>query len=252
MGTLATASLNQALDAYVGRTNYTANAAVYAKLHLGDPGSAGTSNAAVETTRALVTFGDAAASAAISNTAAIEWTNVSTSETYSHVSFWTASSGGTFLGRDDLSSTAAMTAGQTFRIPIGDLDVTITGDIATGELNKMLDAWAGRTTYTAQAAYYLELHVGDPGAAGTNNAASETTRKAVTFGDAAASGSIANTVVIEWTSYPNDTDDVTYVSTWTASTNGTWLGNDALPGTVAMETGEILRVAVGAVVVSLT
>lgn len=126
MGTIADASANQMLDALVGRTTYTANAAFYVKLHLGDPGSAGTSNAAVETTRQAVTFGSAASARAISNTAAVEWTNVSTSETYTWVSFWTASSAGTFLGRDDLSSSAAVTAGDTFRIPIGDLDITVT------------------------------------------------------------------------------------------------------------------------------
>ena len=126
MGTFAEGERNKMLDAWAGRTTYTANAAVYAKLHLGDPGAAGTSNAAAETTRQAVTFGSAAASGAISNTAAVEWTNVSTTETYTWVSFWTASTAGTFLGRDDLSSSAAVTAGDTFRIPVGDLDCTLT------------------------------------------------------------------------------------------------------------------------------
>ena len=126
MGTFAEGERNKMLDAWAGRTTYTANAAVYTKLHLGDPGTAGTSNAAAETTRQVVTFGVAASTGAISNTANIEWTNVSTSETYTWVSFWTASSGGTFLGRDDLSTSAAVTAGDTFRIPTGDLDLTIT------------------------------------------------------------------------------------------------------------------------------
>lgn len=126
MGTFAEGERNKMLDAWAGRTTYTANAAVYAKLHLGDPGSAGTSNAAAETTRQQVTFGSAAASGAISNTAAVEWTNVSTTETVTWLSFWTASSGGTFLGRDDLSSSAALTAGDTLRVAIGDLDLTLT------------------------------------------------------------------------------------------------------------------------------
>lgn len=123
MGQFAEGERNKFLDAWAGRTTYSANAAVYAKLHLGDPGSAGTNNAAANTTRQQVTFGSAAASGAISNTAAIEWLSVSNSETYTHVSFWTASSGGTFLGSDDLSSSAAVTAGDNFRIPIGDLDL---------------------------------------------------------------------------------------------------------------------------------
>lgn len=126
MGSFAVGECNKMLDALVGRSTYTANAAFYVKLHLGDPGAAGANNAATETTRQAVTFGAAASSGAISNTAAITWTNVSTSETYTHVSFWTASSGGTFLGADDLSSSAAVTAGDTFQIAIGDLDLTLT------------------------------------------------------------------------------------------------------------------------------
>lgn len=126
MGTFAAGERNKMLDAVVGRTTYTANAAFFAKLHLGDPGVAGTTNPAAETTRQGCTFGTAATAGAISNTVAATWTAVSTTETYTHVSFWTAVSGGTFLGADDLSSSAAVTAGDTFTIPIGDLDLTIT------------------------------------------------------------------------------------------------------------------------------
>ena len=125
MGTFSDLVANSWLDAVARNTSY-AEAAVWLKLHLGDPGSAGTSNAAAETTRQQATFGSAAASRAISNTAAVEWTNVSTTETYTWISLWDASTAGNFLGRDDLSSSAAVTAGDTFRIPIGDLDLTIT------------------------------------------------------------------------------------------------------------------------------
>jgi hypothetical protein len=88
MGTLAAATRNAMLDAFARNVSY-ANAAVWVKLHLGDPGAAGTTNAAAETTRKQATFGDAAASGAITNTAAV-------------------------------------TAGDTFRIPVGDLDLTLT------------------------------------------------------------------------------------------------------------------------------
>jgi hypothetical protein len=125
MGSIAEGERNKMLDAWAGRTTYTANAAVYVKLHIGDPGSAGTANAAAETTRQQVTFGSAAATGAISNTVVITWTNVSTTETYSWVSLWTASTGGTFIGSDDLSAATAVTAGDTFRVPVGDLDVGV-------------------------------------------------------------------------------------------------------------------------------
>lgn len=125
MGTFSDLVANSWLDAVARNTSY-AEAAVWVKLHLGDPGSAGTSNPAAETTRQQATFGSAASGRAISNTVAVEWTNVSTTETYTWISLWDASTSGNFLGRDDLSSSAAVTAGDTFRIPIGDLDLTIT------------------------------------------------------------------------------------------------------------------------------
>ena len=124
MGTFAEGQRNQMLDAWAGRAAYT-QTDVWVKLHIGDPGAAGTSNAAANTTRQQATFGSAASTGAISNTAVLEWTNVSTTETYTHVSCWTASTAGTFKGSDDLSSSAAVTAGDTFRIPVGDLDATL-------------------------------------------------------------------------------------------------------------------------------
>lgn len=129
MGAFADATKNQMLDAMVGRTTYTANAAFYVKLHLGSPGAAGASNPAVETTRAVAAFTSAAAAGAISNTSAVTWTSVSTTETVTHVSFWTAITAGTFLGADDLPASKALTAGDTLTIAIGDLDLTISGTL---------------------------------------------------------------------------------------------------------------------------
>jgi hypothetical protein len=124
MGTFSDLVANAWLDAVGNATSYS-EAEFWVKLHLGDPGSAGTSNAAAETTRKQASF-SAAASRAMTTDAALEWTNVSNTETYTWVSFWDASTGGNFLGRDDLSSSAAVTAGDTFRIPTGDLDLSIT------------------------------------------------------------------------------------------------------------------------------
>lgn len=125
MGTFADGEKNKMLDAWAGRTTYTANAAVYAKLHTGDPGSAGTSNAFSDTTRQAVTFGSAAASGAISSTAAVNWTSLSAGGTLTHVSFWTASSGGTFLGSDDLPSSKVVNSGDNATIASGDIDLSI-------------------------------------------------------------------------------------------------------------------------------
>ena len=129
MGAYSDAVKNKMLDAVAGRTTYTAEAGVYVQLHTASPGAAGTSAVAGNTTRTQSTFGSAASTGAISNTAQIQWTSVSNTETYTHVSLWSASSGGTFLGSDDLPVSKAVTAGDTFTIAIGDLDLTISGTL---------------------------------------------------------------------------------------------------------------------------
>ena len=100
------------------------------------------------------------------------------------------------------------------------------------------------------AAYpWVQLHVGDPGAAGSANGATETTRKQVTW-DASASGATANTGAISWTSVAG-TEDYTHFTAWTASTAGTF----GFSGTItanAVVTGDTFTVAAGALDVSLT
>jgi hypothetical protein len=113
------------LDAFARNVSY-ANAAIWVQLHIGDPGAAGTANPAANTARRQATFGTPAAGGVISNTALLEWLTVPNGETYTHISLWTATSGGTFLGNDQLSAPAAVTAGDTFRIPVGDLDLVLT------------------------------------------------------------------------------------------------------------------------------
>ena len=100
-----------------GGASFSQPASIWAKLHLGDPGEDATNNAAVETTRKQVTFGAASGGSMVSTgTPAAEWTNVSTTETYTHVSFWDASVAGNALGSGALSASAAMTAGDTFQL----------------------------------------------------------------------------------------------------------------------------------------
>ena len=103
------------LEHTTGKTAWTMPTTVYVKLHLGDPGEAATSNAAVEDTRKAASWATAA-SGSIVTSATIEWTNVSTTETYSHWSLWDASTAGNALWSGALATTAAVTAGDTFQI----------------------------------------------------------------------------------------------------------------------------------------
>lgn len=90
---------------------------VYAALHTADPGTAGsTSPSAGDPSRKAVTMGAAASGSKASTASAGPWTNGGSSETITHISLWTAVSGGTFLGSAPLSASQAWVAGNTFTL----------------------------------------------------------------------------------------------------------------------------------------
>jgi hypothetical protein len=103
------------LEHTTGKTAWTIPSNVYVKLHTGDAGEDGTSNAASETTRKVAAWATAS-SGAIATSATLEWTNVASTETYSHWSMWDALTSGNCLWTGALSSSAAVTAGDTFQI----------------------------------------------------------------------------------------------------------------------------------------
>ena len=106
---------NELLDTLDGSGSAYSASATYLKLHTGDPGEAGTSNAATETTRKAVSFGAASGGSKVS-TATVEWTLVAATETYSHWSMWDNSTAGNCLWYGALSANASVTAGDTFEI----------------------------------------------------------------------------------------------------------------------------------------
>lgn len=112
------------LDLVFNGTSYAGQSTVYVKLHTGDPGEACTGNAAGETTRKAATFA-AASAGAIANDADITWTNVSTSETISHISVWDAVSSGNALWYGALAASKPVTAGDTLVIASGALTVSL-------------------------------------------------------------------------------------------------------------------------------
>lgn len=127
MGTFSDGMANKMIDAWTGKATFTANAGVFVKLHIGDPGSAGTANAAANTTRHSAAFASSAASRTVASTADVVWATSETStETITWVSFWDASTAGNFLGRDDLPASQSVTAGNTFTISSGNISLTVT------------------------------------------------------------------------------------------------------------------------------
>lgn len=94
--------------------NITAPAALYLKLHIGDPGEDCTANPAAETTRKEVQFG-AASNGVIALSNAPSWTNVAASEQYTHGSVWDDLTAGNPYGSGVLTANAVV-AGDTFNL----------------------------------------------------------------------------------------------------------------------------------------
>lgn len=117
---------NGLLNALARGTNYTAPVAFFVKVHTGDPGAAGTANAAGNTTRVSVTFGSAASAGAIASTVDANWTSVSTSETYTHVSVWDAVTAGNFVGSTVLTTSRAVLSGDNFTLSSGLVTLSLT------------------------------------------------------------------------------------------------------------------------------
>lgn len=114
---LITAEANSLLDSL--GTTYS-----WVQLHIGDPGADGTANVAAETDRIQATW-SAAASGTKSNSVAITWTAVAGAEDYTHFSVWTLSAAGA-CGFTGTVTANAVAIGDTFTIPIGDLDFSFT------------------------------------------------------------------------------------------------------------------------------
>lgn len=125
MGSFSVQVRNGWLDALARGVAY-ANAELWVKLHLADPGAAGTTSPAVETTRHQAAFGVGASAGALSNTVAVSWTAVAATEVYTHVSLWSGATSGVFLGSDQLAAPFSATAGGDFAIAIGALALAVT------------------------------------------------------------------------------------------------------------------------------
>jgi len=122
---LAAASANAILDAFCRSVVWSEPASFNVKLHLADPGAAGTTSPATETTRKAITF-SAAGSGAITNSGAVSWTSYPAAETVTHVSFWDDISAGNFIGSDALNTSRTPGIGDTLTLAAGDLDLSLT------------------------------------------------------------------------------------------------------------------------------
>jgi hypothetical protein len=115
---------NSVLGLLLNGTAFGGYAATYAQLHTGAPGPSGTSNVAGNNVRQAAGAFNSPTGGSTANSGAINWTSVSTSETYSHVSLWSASTSGTFIASGSITA-GAILSGQNFQVPAGGMTVTL-------------------------------------------------------------------------------------------------------------------------------
>lgn len=112
----AAAAANTFLDSHC-------SAFPWIQLHVGDPGSAGTSNPATETSRKQVTWASASGGSK-ANSAGLSWDGIAGSQDATHFSMWSASSGGTFGGSGTVTANP-YTAGDDFVVGVGGVVVSV-------------------------------------------------------------------------------------------------------------------------------
>lgn len=120
---LSETTANALLSAIFRGGSYSVST-LWAQKHVGPPGADGTGNVAADATRINVSaaFGTAPTGGQITNSATFgAVSSVPASEVYTHVSFWTASSGGTFVGSGTITSAPVTAGGPWGGVPVGGL-----------------------------------------------------------------------------------------------------------------------------------
>jgi hypothetical protein len=116
------------LDHVFANTAYTSPSAVYVSLHTANPDE-DASGAEVSTSgtgyaRQAATF--SVSSGTATTTAAIEYATATANYgTVTHVGVWDASTAGNMLAYAALTASKSITTGDVFRIPAGDLDISL-------------------------------------------------------------------------------------------------------------------------------
>ena len=118
--------------------------------------------------------------------------------------------------------------------------------------NALINATLRNTSYTSPAVVYLGLYTSDPtdadsGSEVTGNAYA---RQAITFG-APSNGVTANTAAIEFPQATGSWGTITHIGIEDALTSGNLLYHSPLDASKTIATGDVFRIAIGSLSVTL-
>jgi hypothetical protein len=118
--------------------------------------------------------------------------------------------------------------------------------------NALINATLRNTAYTSPTTVYLGLYTSDPTDAdsGTEVTGNGYARQSITFG-APSNGASTNSAAIEFPQATGSWGTVTYIGIRDALTSGNLLYHTALDASKTIATGDVFRVAVGSLSVTL-
>ena len=117
---------NKILLHVLSNTAYTSPTTVYLGLHTADPTDAGTGTEVSGNAYARQSFASTISDNAASNTSAIEFPTATGSwGTVGWVAVWDNLTGGNLLFHGALTASKTIASGDVFRVPAGDLDITL-------------------------------------------------------------------------------------------------------------------------------
>jgi hypothetical protein len=129
--------------------------------------------------------------------------------------------------------------------------------MAYGSTQYLNNAWLNTikstgTSFNVAAGIYVKLHISTgPGADGTTNPSSVTTRVAVTFAAATTGVLTQNGTAPSWTSWAGTNGEVlTSVSYWDASTAGNCLWTATLASSKTINTGDTFTLSSSALTIT--
>ena len=119
--------------------------------------------------------------------------------------------------------------------------------------NALINATLRNTSYTSPSVVYVGLYTSDPTDAntGTEVSGGSYARVAVTFG-APSNGASTNSAAVEFPQATANWGTVTHIGILDALTGGNLLYHTALDSSKTIETGDIFKIAIGSLSVTLS
>jgi hypothetical protein len=116
-------------------------------------------------------------------------------------------------------------------------------------VNAFLASLLNGTAFTNYGTTFVQLHVGLPGAAGTSNAAGNTTRQASGTFTAPSGGSSTNNAAVTWTNV-NTAETYSHISIWSLASGGVFLASGSITAN-AVAIGDTFTIPISDITVSM-